>query len=83
MAMQVVEQWRALGLSVAVDVDDLSPAALCEQAAKIGARFFIRWTGEGADVTDLAQPDSAPRFVPASRIHQLATEILNAIPSAR
>jgi len=83
MAMQVVEQWRALGLSVAVDVDDLSPAALCEQAAKIGARFFVRWTGEGADVTDLAQPDSAPRFVPASRIHQLATEILNAIPSAR
>ncbi len=80
--MQIVQDWRSRGLSVAVDVDELAVDALLELGGRIGVRYCIRWTGDGAEVTAMDQPDTASRIVPAGQMAQLATEILNAISSA-
>jgi ATP phosphoribosyltransferase regulatory subunit len=80
--MPIVQDWRSRRLSVAIDVDGLVDDALLEFGRVTGAQYCIRWTDEGAVVTAMNQTASASRFVPASQMDQLATEILNAISSA-
>ncbi len=80
--MPIIQDWRSRRLSVAIDVDGLADDALLELGRVTGAQYCIRWTDEGAVVTAMNQTASASRFVPASQMDQLATEILNAISSA-
>ncbi len=81
-AMRLVEQLRAQGLSVVVDVDHLAPDALCDLARRLEARFCVYWSGEGATVWTPRLADAAPRFVPRDQLSQLATELLHELAPA-
>ena len=82
-AMQIIDRWRALGLTVAADVDDRTAEGLLDYALSSGARYCVTWTGSGADVLAMQEPGSSPAFIPAHELRRLGEEVLHAISSAQ
>lgn len=68
----LVEQWRAQGLRVAVDVSGHTASELWQIAQKIGCKRVLDWTGAGFDVYEnAAQPLQPTRHVAVDNLEQL------------
>ena len=77
-SMSVVNLWRSMGLSVALDVDAHAPESFAALARSMGAQFFAQWIEDALHIVPADKPDAVPHVFSAENAGQFAVEILHA-----
>ncbi|MEZ4711126.1 MAG: ATP phosphoribosyltransferase regulatory subunit [Caldilineaceae bacterium] len=68
---QIIQEWRAQGAIVIIDVNGRTGAELIEAARAQGANLALSWTGRGFDVYDVGQPSAPTHHVTGDDKHMI------------